>query len=47
MKKGNKQRQNCSSKKVTEKKEEVRSMEIWGIFPNPRPKKDDQENYCT
>ena len=47
MKKGNKQRQNRSSKKVAEKKEEVRSRDIQGIFLNPRPKKDDQENYCT
>ena len=26
---------------------EERRSEIWGIFSNPRPKKDDQENYCT
>ena len=47
MKKGNKGRQNRSSKKATEKKDEVRSRDICGILPNPRSKKDNQENYCT
>ena len=47
MKKGNKGRQNRSSKKATEKKDEVRSRDIWGILPNPRSKKDNQENCCT
>ena len=47
MKKGNKQRQNRSSQKATEKKEDVRSREILGMLPNPRPKKDNQENCYT
>ena len=40
MKKGSKGRQNLSNKKATEKKDEVRSRDIWGILPNPRSKKD-------
>ena len=47
MKKGNKQRQNRSSQKATEKKEEVRSRDILDMLPNPRSKKDNQENCYT
>ena len=47
MKKGDKQRQNRGSKKATEKKEEARSRDIRDMLPNPRSKKDNQENYCT
>ena len=47
MKKGNKQRQNRSSQKATERKEEVRSRDILDMLPNPRSKKDNQENCCT
>ena len=33
--------------KSNREKDKVRSRDIWGILPNPRSKKDSQENYCT
>ena len=44
---GNKEGKQAEAKKATEKKEEARSGDIRDMLPNPRSKKDNQENYCT
>ena len=40
-------REASGGKKATEKKEEARSGDIRDMLPNPRSKKDNQENHCT